>query len=92
MERKPLCFEDDEQWIEWNYLAATSAHVDTNYCIDCLPEFKEKMCAKQLCEHPETEFARMKDSTGISLVGISNRSRWWGKINNGLKKFSHGDQ
>lgn len=89
MERKPPCFEDQDQWADWNFYAATSAHLDDNYCVDCLPEFKAKMCLQGKCEHPETSFIKMRDSTGVSVVGISNRSRWWGKLNKGLKKFEH---
>lgn len=55
---KPKCFPTAEQYAEWIELDAYSSlkGSPSEYCHDCLPEFKDRMLACGRCEHPETKF------------------------------------
>ena len=58
---KPLCFDTDEQFREWYYLANMTKIERNNYCNDCTPEFQMRMINKCRCEHPETFFYMRKN-------------------------------
>lgn len=56
---RPLCFNSDEDYLEWQRMAAIVAGANgqrAHYCIDCTPEFKQAMLTEGRCEHPETRF------------------------------------
>ena len=59
---RPICFhsqEEFEDWLRASRLFATMANVNPlNYCIDCLPEFKQAMQCAGRCAYPGTTFVQ----------------------------------
>lgn len=73
-DRMPKCWNSREDWEEWvNAARACGAGRNPRhhgYCIDCLPEFKERMVKCGRCEHPEVFFIERKNQDGdIEIQG-----------------------
>lgn len=64
----PLCFNSLKQYKEWKRYSGLSDSKEFNYCSDCLPEYKEKMCKEGRCNYPDTLFI---NSDG-GLEGVRN--------------------
>lgn len=97
----PACFDSKEQFKVYERLRhMTLAHAktrsDTNFCLDCTPEYQQKMLMEGRCEHPETRFVWFIDSSGegAEMVGISCRSIYWEKRANfeTIVKDTYGEQ
>lgn len=58
----PPCFDSNAQYQDW-VKAAEEAEYDkrhpTNFCNDCLPEYKRRMLMEGRCEHPGVKFIRI---------------------------------
>lgn len=57
--RAPACFHSLEQYQEWQSLARMAGACvapRTGACVDCLPEYQQKMIACGRCENPEVRF------------------------------------
>jgi hypothetical protein len=53
----PQCFESASQWYEYQRLYRYSIGTGRiNYCLDCLPEYRDRMVCEGRCAHPETVF------------------------------------
>lgn len=75
----PACFESEEQWEEYQSLYRYSmGRGRVNYCLDCLPEYRNCMVCEGRCSHPETVFIEASDGP----VGINGMvwARWMSAI------------
>ena len=53
----PKCFESEDQWAEYARLYKLSQGTGrVQYCMDCLPEYRDEMMCQGRCAHPETVF------------------------------------
>lgn len=90
----PACFEDSNQYRDYIHLMrASSEPRDTGVCMDCTPEFKTKMLEEGLCDHPETRFIlwRNKHEEDVEVIGVSNESRFWHRVQRGEAILNWGD-
>lgn len=71
---RPECFESEEQWREWALLADFTKIPRRRFCIDCTPDYRDRMASLSRCAHPETVF--VKDQAGAT-VGITSQERGW---------------
>lgn len=82
----PSCFESKEQFkiyerLRLMSLSHSKTRSDTNFCLDCTPEYQQRMLIEGRCEHPETRFVWVvsEDGQGTEMLGISCRSIYWEK-------------
>jgi hypothetical protein len=70
MIEKPPCFDTQEQFNGWVELATYLGieEPETNYCIDCLPAFKNYALERGLCSFPSTFFINTTDEDGEQFV------------------------
>lgn len=72
MER-PKCFRSTEQWKLWREMydeAPISGPAEDWYCVDCTPEFQERMKRVLCCEHPEVRFITIPSEDGLVEIGV----------------------
>jgi hypothetical protein len=82
----PACFESSDQYRDYIHLMRQSSNPkDTGVCMDCTPEFKTRMLEEGLCDHPETRFVLWRNTyeQEVEVVGISNQSRFWKRVQKG---------
>lgn len=73
--RKPPCFDSHEQLVTWrhlNYIAHGGAEVKgekatSGYCLDCTPEYAQKMRSIGNCVQPQVVFNRTAEG---EMVGV----------------------
>jgi hypothetical protein len=72
---KPACFDSQEQYASWRELARMT-HVGTasGACVDCTPEFQQRMIKQKRCENPHVEFHTVcvkvgRNKTALELQG-----------------------
>ena len=90
----PACFSSASQYRDWVTLNRWSAQPrDPSYCLDCTPEFKEKMMGENRCAHPETRFvvwsSRQRE---LEVIGVCNRSPMWNRVSAGQTILNWGDE
>lgn len=49
-----------EDYKNWRHYAR-EVYAAYNFCTDCTPEYKERMCREGRCEKPDTIFLKDKD-------------------------------
>lgn len=74
MTERPACFESDEQWREWATLADFTQLPRRRFCVDCSPEYRDRMLEADRCAYPETVFVIDK---GGSVVGVTRDEKGW---------------
>lgn len=54
---KPACFDTQDQYDQWKVLARLALS-GSRYgaCVDCTPEFQQRMIRQKRCENPTVEF------------------------------------
>jgi hypothetical protein len=62
------CFENEREWREYQVMAVTSRRQLANPCLDCSPEYRDRMVLQHRCRHPETVFI---SGRGDGMVGIN---------------------
>lgn len=89
----PPCFEDAKQYRDWMWLNRQARQsTDTSYCLDCTPEFKERMLNEGKCSHPETRFVVWSSrSRELEVIGVSNESIFWNRVQRGITIMNWGD-
>lgn len=79
--RVPVCFDDVEQWREYQKAWRLSkGNTKINYCNDCTPEFQHRMVVEQRCAHPRTNF----EVKGGELIGVRPKEEGEGKRRRGF--------
>lgn len=89
----PACFNNAAQYRDWVHLNRQATQPrDPSYCLDCTPEFKERMLNEHRCSHPETRFvvwtSRGKD---MEVIGVCNESPMWKRVSAGMTILNWGD-
>ena len=83
----PACFNSSREFSQWQLLLRLSREsMRVGYCYDCTPDYKMEMMCEGRCEHPETQFVVLRDSKNsdeIQLVGVSDQSVYWAKVERG---------
>lgn len=81
---QPLCFESAEQMRRWRDAATQSCDRDSlkrsRYCVDCTPEYQQRMKAQRRCLHPDTTFTT--DPDGL-ICGVRAMTRKTGNSASG---------
>lgn len=70
----PPCFGSKETWEIWLNNAKSSGVQDpeTNFCIDCTPQYQELAVTYNVCARPATFFLHVVNDDGdAEIVGIS---------------------
>jgi len=89
----PACFSSASQYREWIYLNRQASQPrDPSYCLDCTPEFKERMMGENRCSHPETRFVIWASrSKELEVIGVCNTSPMWNRVSAGMTILNWGD-
>lgn len=72
---KPKCFDSQEQYDDWRRLAKLSlVGMASGACVDCTPEFQQRMIRQKRCENPHVEFRKVcvkvnRNQTALELQG-----------------------
>jgi hypothetical protein len=83
---KPLCWGSERDWIEWNRLneqpGAPPGKPLDHYCVDCTPDYKDRMCAAGRCGYPDVVFSavmqrKVNPATGRVTLELSGTVRGW---------------
>lgn len=91
VKRCPPCFDSAQQYREWQYLKRLSQQWQgsPSVCVDCTPEYKEKMMCEGRCQHPETVFVTVIDKYHeAETVGISKVSKLYNRVMQGQLVFT----
>ncbi len=64
----PHCFDSPKMWSEYVTLGRmTSLPPKHGFCVDCTPEYKQRMEEEERCEHKDVEFMWVVDRKDGSL-------------------------
>lgn len=91
VKRTPECFDSAAQYREWVELKRQSTQWQSHpgVCVDCTPEFKEKMMRQGRCQHPETKFVTFIDKYGdAESLGVNQFSPFYKRVMKGQLVFT----
>ena len=72
--RKPDCFPDWNQWVDWCLLADLSFVSKSNFCLDCTENYQSRMILEGKCHYPTTFFKLWKgDVVGMCDAKVLRR-------------------
>lgn len=62
---KPACWDSESNWAEWQRLNALAGSAPgkplDHYCVDCTPEFKQRMDGAGRCAYPGVTFSQVTE-------------------------------
>lgn len=93
----PTCFDSDEQHVAWlqadKSSSVTRIYTSSSFCLDCTPDYAERMRTCGRCERPDVEFKRFHgeligyvpadEDPDADMVGVhfhAARGKWVAKV------------